>query len=50
MTTAYCFRCKANKAIVKPKRVAMKNGKDAETGPCATCGGKLFRIVGKKAA
>jgi hypothetical protein len=41
---AYCFKCRAKRAIKDPKQVTLKNGKPATRGVCAVCGTKVFRI------
>jgi Domain of unknown function (DUF5679) len=43
---AYCVKCKAQREIVNPQNVVMKNNKKAITGTCPVCGTKLFRIGG----
>ncbi len=49
---AYCVKCKEKRNIKDPQEVAMKGkggvARTAMTGPCPTCGTKMFRIMGKK--
>lgn len=42
---AYCFRCKCKKEMTNPTESRMRNGKACATGPCVTCGTKLFKIL-----
>ena len=42
------MKCKANREMVAPKEVTMKNGMLAMKGTCPKCGTKMFKIVGKK--
>lgn len=39
---AYCVRCKIKRAIIKPEKVVMKNGKLATQGKCPVCGTAMF--------
>lgn len=41
----YCVKCKSKKEIKGLKFVKMKNGRDAVTGTCPSCGTKMFRIT-----
>lgn len=50
MPTAYCLKCRAKKQIVLPRKITMRNGKEAMKGRCATCGREIFSITGQKAA
>ena len=43
----YCMRCKTKKEIKDIQEVVMKNGRSAVRGVCATCGTKMFKIIGK---
>lgn len=48
---AYCVKCREKRDMVNGKEVSMpgKGGeRRAMTGPCAKCGTKMFRILGKK--
>jgi hypothetical protein len=47
MIEAYCMKEKTKREISSPKEVALKNGRRAMQGTCASCGTKLFRILGK---
>jgi hypothetical protein len=42
---AHCMKCKKRVAIVAPKLITMANGRNAVTGTCAACGGKVVAIV-----
>jgi hypothetical protein len=46
MTEAYCMKEKAKREINSPQEVKLKNGRRAMQGTCASCGTKLFRILG----
>lgn len=41
---AYCFKCRAKRAIRNPQSVTLKNGRPATQGSCPICGTKVFRI------
>ncbi|MBI4198598.1 MAG: hypothetical protein HY533_05770 [Chloroflexi bacterium] len=41
---AYCFKCRAKRAIRNPRGVTLKNGRPATQGTCPVCGTKVFRI------
>jgi Domain of unknown function (DUF5679) len=47
MTQAFCVKEKAKREMSSPHEVRMKNGRRAMQGTCASCGTKLFRILGK---
>lgn len=46
MASAYCVRCKTLREVMNPRKVTMKNGRDAVTGKCGVCGTTLYRIGG----
>ncbi len=41
---AYCFKCKVNREIKEPQAVTLKNGRNATSGSCSSCGTKVFRM------
>ena len=47
MPKGRCMKCKKQVEIKDAKEVIMKNGMKAAKGVCATCGTKVFRILGK---
>lgn len=47
MAQGRCMKCKKTVEISKGQEVVMKNGMKAIKGECATCGTKVFRILGK---
>jgi Domain of unknown function (DUF5679) len=47
MTEAFCVKEKAKREMNGATEIQMKNGRRALQGTCATCGTKLFRILGK---
>ena len=44
MVLGYCVKCREKREMDNPKAYLMKNGKDAFTSICGTCGTKIFRI------
>jgi len=44
--TAYCVKCRRKVTIQNPKRVVLKNKRQATKGTCPRCGTKVFRIGG----
>ena len=46
-TIAYCMKCKEKREMKDPVEVEMKGGRRAMSGTCATCGTKMFKILGK---
>ncbi|MDE1869182.1 MAG: hypothetical protein KGH60_04440 [Candidatus Micrarchaeota archaeon] len=46
MVEAYCVKCKEKRDMKDPKKVTMKNGKNATQGICPVCGTKMFKIGG----
>jgi hypothetical protein len=46
MTQAFCVKEKAKREMSGETEVQMKNGRRALQGTCASCGTKLFRILG----
>ena len=48
MTEAYCVKCKSKVSIKDPRSIVMKNGRNAISGICPSCGTKVFRITGYK--
>jgi len=46
MLSAYCVRCRTTVPIKNPKRVTMRNGRNATKGVCPNCGTRIFRIGG----
>ena len=42
---AYCMKCKKKREMVDPKKVKMKNGREAYKGKCKVCGTNMFRII-----
>lgn len=44
---AYCVKCKAKTTIQNEQRVKNKNGTWSYRGSCQTCGGKVYRIMGR---
>ncbi|HLC60241.1 MAG TPA: DUF5679 domain-containing protein [Candidatus Nanoarchaeia archaeon] len=47
MARGRCMKCRKEVEIKDGKEVTMKNGMSAMKGVCATCGTKVFRILGK---
>jgi len=47
MSEAYCMKEKTKREISSPQEVMLKNGRRAMQGTCASCGTKLFKILGK---
>ena len=47
MAEGRCMKCKKQVEIQNMEEVVMKNGMKAAKGTCATCGTKVFRILGK---
>ncbi|MDG6925935.1 MAG: hypothetical protein JRN09_05230 [Nitrososphaerota archaeon] len=47
MTEAFCMKEKAKHEMNGAVEVQMKNGRRALQGTCASCGTKLFKILGK---
>ena len=47
MVEGRCMKCKKQVEIQKGEEIVMKNGMKAMKGECATCGTKVFRILGK---
>lgn len=45
MTTAHCMTCGHEVATVNVTRVTYANGRTAERGTCAHCGGKTHQFV-----
>lgn len=43
---AYCVKCKSKRDMKNDKQITMKNGRQAITGTCTTCGTKMFKIGG----
>ncbi|MFZ0326363.1 MAG: DUF5679 domain-containing protein [Nitrososphaeraceae archaeon] len=43
---AYCVKCKSKRDMKDDKQITMKNGRQAITGICTTCGTKMFKIGG----
>lgn len=43
--TAYCVKCKDNRAIEQAKVVLMKNNRPRITGICLECGGKVSKLT-----
>ncbi len=41
---AYCVKEKAKKEMKDAKQVTLKNGREAVSGVCASCGTKMFRM------
>lgn len=50
MTEAFCVKEKQKRTMNDEQQVTMKNGKNAVTGTCSSCGTKMFKIVGKAPA
>ena len=46
---AYCVKCKSKRDMKDDKQITMKNGRQAITGICTTCGTKMFKIGGGSA-
>jgi hypothetical protein len=44
----YCVKDRAKKEMINTKEVAMKGGRRALSGTCASCGTKMFKILGNK--
>ena len=44
VATAYCVKCKAQRDILDPQQITMKNGRPATQGRCPVCGTKIFKI------
>lgn len=44
----HCMRCKEKREMKDVEEVEMKNGRKAIKGLCATCGTKMFKILGNK--
>ena len=42
---AYCFKCKKMQEIKNPKKVTLKNGRQATQGTCPVCGTKLSTMA-----
>jgi Domain of unknown function (DUF5679) len=47
MTQAYCVKERKKRDLSHPREVTFKNGRKALQGTCASCGTKLFKILGK---
>ncbi len=45
--TGHCMKCKEKREMKDTEEVTMKNGRKAVKGVCATCGTKMFKILGK---
>ncbi len=45
---AYCMKCREKREMKDPQEVTLKNGSHALQGPCAVCGGKLNKMIGRK--
>jgi RNase P subunit RPR2 len=45
MELGYCVKCKAKKEMVSAKKVTLKNGRNALSGTCKTCGTKMFKMT-----
>ena len=43
---AYCVKCKSKRDMKDDKQITMKNGRQAISGICTTCGTKMFKIGG----
>ena len=46
---AYCVKCKSKRDMKDDKQITMKNGRQAISGICTTCGTKMFKIGGGSA-
>ncbi len=44
VATAYCVKCKAQREILDPQQITMKNGRPATQGRCPVCGTRIFKI------
>ena len=44
MVQAYCVKCKKKREMKNPKRVTMKNKRQATKGACPVCGSGMYRI------
>jgi hypothetical protein len=44
---AYCVKCRVQREMKNPERVAMKNGRPAVKGHCDVCKTGLYRILRK---
>ncbi len=47
--TGYCVKCKAVREMSNVVKASTKKGRAAMRGACATCGTKMFKILGKSA-
>ena len=46
--TGHCMKCKESREMKDTEEVEMKNGRKAMKGVCASCGTKMFKILGTK--
>lgn len=46
----HCMKCKEKREMKECEEVEMKNGRKAMKGICASCGTKMFKILGTKKA
>jgi hypothetical protein len=47
MPEAFCMKEKTKREMNGPTEVQMKNGRRALQGTCASCGTRVFKILGK---
>jgi hypothetical protein len=44
---AYCVKCKSKREMKDPKKVTLKNKRNAMKGICVSCGTSMFCIMKK---